>query len=128
MEKKFPTTVTIGGRRYVKKNLDKNTAGNCRMMLKDVTKSLGRRVQRSQLSQCVIDCEDSMEIYGSADIRVIFSKSNKPIGFLVAGAPENIDKNKYKDVPDDLERTVEDINNISLSEDKKQEDCTPDID
>lgn len=113
MEKKLPVVVNIGGRRYVKNNINKSVAKD-RMKLKDVVKAFGGRMQRIGLTQCIIEGENKSEIYGKTDAKVVFGRSNKLVGFLATGRYENPDMNRYKGVPDDLESIVEGINKVDI--------------
>lgn len=96
MEKKLPTVVTIGGRRYVKNNLNKGT-GDGKMRLKEAVKSLGRLVQKSQISHCSINTKESLQIYKLDDSKVILNKKNGIVGFIVTGKAQNIDKSIYQE-------------------------------
>ncbi|AFM98202.1 hypothetical protein EHEL_041540 [Encephalitozoon hellem ATCC 50504] len=91
MEKKLPTVVTIGGRRYVKNNLNKGT-GDGKIRLKEALKSLGRTVQKSQISHCTINTKESIHVYTLDDSKVILNKNNDLVGFIVTGKAQKINK------------------------------------
>lgn len=95
MEGKLPTVVTIGGRRYVKNNLNKGSVGG-KMRLKEALKSFGKRVQKSTVSHCTIESDGKFRIYELDDSKVILDKNNKPIGFVLTGKSEEIDESKYR--------------------------------
>ncbi|ADM11445.1 uncharacterized protein Eint_041580 [Encephalitozoon intestinalis ATCC 50506] len=97
MEKKFPTVVTIGGRRYVKNNINKSSVDG-RMKLREAIKSLGRKVQKSKISHCTIESKTSLHAYKLDDSKVLFNKNNKPIGFIVTGKSETIEKAIGKEI------------------------------
>lgn len=120
MDKRFPTVVNIGGRRYVKNNLNR-TADNSGMKLKETIRSFGKRIQTSQLTQCVFGHGNDLHVYRTANIKAIFGTSNRPVGFIVTGKSEPVIENRYEKVPDDLESAVEKINNMSFEKlDKSQ--------
>lgn len=124
MDKRFPEVVNIGGRKFVKNSTSK--APDNRMRLKETVKSLGRAVQKSQLSECVIDHGNKIDAFVGADIKVVLSKSSKPVAFLITGKSESMDKDRYKDVPSNLEETVKEINKMSIKE--PEEADTLDVD
>ncbi|AFN82924.1 hypothetical protein EROM_041600 [Encephalitozoon romaleae SJ-2008] len=106
MERKLPTVVTIGGRRYVKNNLNKG-AGDGKVRLKEAIKSLGRLVHKSQISYCSINTKERLQIYRLDDSKVILNKKNGVVGFIVTGKAQNIDKGIYREPSNVVNSNVE---------------------
>ncbi|CAD25346.1 hypothetical protein [Encephalitozoon cuniculi GB-M1] len=123
MEKKFPTVVTIGGRRYVKNNLNRKSE-DCKMKLKEALKSFGRRVQKLQMSHCTIEKGTSLHVYKLDDARVIFTKKNKPIGFVVTGKAEEIDKSVYEKASSEINDATGKPNEPGAEERAEKDDAS----
>jgi hypothetical protein len=107
--KKAPNVVKIGGRYYVKNNWSK-TVDKSGQRLNDILKSLGKRVQKSRITQCTVETGGALSVYGPNDFKLLLDRANAPVGFILSGKPEIIEKDKFKDVPADFEEAVKKIN------------------
>jgi hypothetical protein len=112
--KKAPNVVKIGGRYYVKNNWNRE-GSKSRHRLNEILKSLDKRAQRCKITQCTIEGGDSVSVYQSNDFKLLLSRANTPVGFIVSGRPEVIGKERFKDAPADFEETVSKLNNVGTS-------------
>ncbi|KAM0672049.1 hypothetical protein CWI42_042070 [Ordospora colligata] len=96
--KKAANIVTIGGRRYVKNNMNGNTEGNAKLKLGEALKQLGRNVRKSKINYCVLNKGEDMDIYESSDSQMIFAKNRTPVGVIISGKKSKFDSNDIKNM------------------------------
>ena len=96
--KKAANIVTIGGRRYVKNNMNGNTEGNAKLKLGEALKQLGRNVRKSKINYCVLNKGEDMDIYESSDSKMIFAKNGTPVGVIISGKKSKFDSNDIKNM------------------------------
>ncbi|KAH9411538.1 hypothetical protein HK407_04g06400 [Ordospora pajunii] len=96
--KKAANIVTIGGRRYVKNNMNGNPEGNSKIKLNEVLKQFGRNVKKSKINYCVVNKGEGIDIYESNDSKMVFGKDGTPVGVIISGKKSNLDGNDIKNL------------------------------
>ncbi|KAF5140771.1 hypothetical protein AAJ76_3700027729 [Vairimorpha ceranae] len=102
-DKKLLSCVKVGGRRVIKKSLSSSNT-----LLNNILENNKDIFTKSVVDELSIERNNKIYKY-KKNIKLVFDKNKKPIGFFVSGFPEI--KNKIvTDVPLDFEKAVENLN------------------